>query len=107
MTHLYSAPGADHFATARIPVIEGELDVTREIPLIRLKPPVPAPSRPAAVVPERGVARRLLDSPFAQDLRRYGWLVGLLLAGLLCLVLTRGEFVTWGGLEQLHTGGAR
>lgn len=87
-------PGADDWPTDDMPALTG--DQTREIPLLHLLPPVP----PATVV------RRVARSRFADDLRQYGWLVGLILAGLLCLILTRGEYVTFGGLESIP-GGAR
>lgn len=85
---LHLVPAADEFATD---VIDGELDYTREIEAPWLLPPVPRST----------LARRVTRSPFAEDVKRYGWLVGLILAGLLCLVLTRGEVVTWGGLETI------
>lgn len=70
--------------TVEIPVIEGEvaLDDTVEIPLLKLRPPAPCITRPRPAAP---------PSRFA-TLRRYGWLVGLVAAGLIVYapILLRG-----------------
>lgn len=67
------APVDESDTVAAPPVLAGELlDETAEIPIYQPLPAVPRPARrPAAADPRR------------DDLRRYGWLVGLLLAGLL------------------------
>jgi hypothetical protein len=58
----------------------------------------------------RRLAARVARSPFADDLRRYGWLAGLLAAGVLCVavsVLTRGVYLDWSGWHPIPTGGTR
>ncbi len=51
--------------------------------------------------PLRGLGHRLVDSPMAQDLTRFGWaplfVAGMLVLALLVAVLTRGMILTWDG----------
>lgn len=74
---------ADTTPTEKLPrVIDGELDVTTEIPLVRLLPPVPAPAEAEELPPVEDV-----------DVWGYGWLFGLLFAVVLVLGYPLGHLL--------------
>jgi hypothetical protein len=94
-----------------IPLTLGERDRFDDLITLWFSPP-PVTTRyytPRARL--RRLAARVARSPFADDLRRYGWLAGLLAAGVLCVavsVLTRGMYVDWSGWHPIPTtGGTR
>lgn len=71
--------------TAKLPlVIDGELDVTSEIPLVRWLPPVPPVplSEPEQLPPLEDI-----------DVWGYGWLIGLLFAVALVLGYPLGQLL--------------
>lgn len=80
---------------------------TNVIHLFPPKPPIPGWLSPRAGSGTRRFLRRLRRSRAMADLRTHGALVGLLLAGVLCVLLTRGEYVTWSGVYEIPTGSAR
>jgi len=47
---------------------------------------------------------RIVNSPFAADVRRHSYLIGLMLAAVLVIavpIVTRGQYMTYGGLADL------
>lgn len=75
---MVSPATAEH--SPGLPVaIDGELDMTTEIPLVPLLPPVPPAARPA--------------DPGDVDVWRYGWLFGLALAVVLVLGYPLGQLL--------------
>lgn len=98
----------------------GDAHAEYRAPVIPLFPPAAAsgederrrgalPPRlsPRAGSGARRALRRIRRSRAVADLRAHGWLVGLLLAGVLCTVVMRGDFATWDGVHGIPTGGAR
>lgn len=98
--------------TIRIPIIDGQVDTTSEIPAPWLRPAVIR----TYATPRARLARRLAmlrRSPFAADLRGARraafWPLavgcGLLIAAV--VIASRGHYVTWHGIESIPVGGAQ
>lgn len=86
---LQLLPGADDFATDHIRI--GDDDETRELQFPWMRPPVPPTSR--------------IPQPPTGMSRFYVLLTVAAIAALILtiLVLTRGQMVTFGGLETIPT----